>query len=186
MLDSEILELYFARDERAVEETQKKYGAYLYTVSHNILENEEDAREAVNDTYLGAWNAIPPQRPCAFSAFLAKTARNIALKKLRADSAKRRGRGQSAAALEELGECIPSPAGIEAAIEERELARILDAFLRELPETEQRIFMRRYWFMEKTKDICRDYGFSEGKVKMMLLRTRKKLLQKLTKEGINI
>ncbi|MBQ9747134.1 MAG: sigma-70 family RNA polymerase sigma factor, partial [Clostridia bacterium] len=91
-----------------------------------------------------------------------------------------------AVTLEELGECIPSPSGVEKELEARELAHILDTFLRELPETERRIFMRRYWFMEKTQDICRDYGFTEGKVKMMLLRTRKKLLKRLTKEGVNI
>ena len=186
MLDSEILDLYFARDERAISETQKKYGAYLYTVAYNVLENSEDAGEAVNDTYLGAWNSIPPQRPCAFSAFLAATARNLSLKKLRAFGAKRRGGGEAAVTLEELGECIPSPSGVEKELEARELAHILDTFLRELPETERRIFMRRYWFMEKTQDICRDYGFTEGKVKMMLLRTRKKLLKRLTKEGVNI
>jgi len=186
MQDSDILDMYFSRDERAIGETEKKYGAYLHTVAYNILSNEEDTKETVNDTYLGAWNSIPPQRPSAFSSFLAKIARNLALKKLRTNGAKRRGGSEALITMEELGDCVPSHSDVEKEIEEKELSLILDAFLRELPETERRVFIRRYWFMEKTRDICRDFGFTEGKIKMMLSRTRKKLMHKLLKEGVNL
>ncbi|MBQ8403609.1 MAG: sigma-70 family RNA polymerase sigma factor [Clostridia bacterium] len=185
MEDSDILALYFARDERAIEETQKKYGRYCRTVAYNVFANEADAEETVNDTYLGAWNSIPPQRPRIFSAFLAKITRNLALKKQRANMAARRG-GEAELTLLELCECVPASSDVEKEMEARELSAVIDTFLRGLPETERRVFMRRYWYMDSIDDICLAHGFTEGKVKMLLSRTRKKLLERLVKEGVNL
>lgn len=185
MKDSDIVELYFARDERAIEETERKYGRYCRTVAYNVFANEADAEETVNDTYLGVWNSIPPQRPRIFSAFLAKITRNLALKKQRTKSAQKRG-GEAELTLLELCECVPDESDVEKELEVRELSAVIDAFLRELPETERRVFMRRYWYMDSIDDICRTHGFTEGKVKMLLSRTRKKLLARLMKEGVNL
>ena len=184
MDDSKIIELYWARDEKAIDETRTKYGRYCYAIASNILHNHEDCDECVNDTYLGAWNSMPPRRPQMLSTFLGKITRNLSLKKLRNRLADKRGGGEAELALEELEECIPSQHSIEEAILEEELTKILDTFLRKLPETERRIFLCRYWYFDSITSISTRYGFGKSKVKMMLLRTREKLRTYLEQEDI--
>lgn len=184
MDDNKIIELYWTRDERALEATRTKYGHYCYTIAYNILHNREDSDECVNDTYLGAWNSIPPHRPQLLSTFLGKITRNLSLKQLRTRSAQKRGGGEAALALEELEECIPSQSSTEEAILEEELTKTLDIFLRTLPETERRIFLCRYWYFDSISAICIRYGFGKSKVKMILLRTREKLRHYLEQEDI--
>ncbi|MBR6537114.1 MAG: sigma-70 family RNA polymerase sigma factor [Lachnospiraceae bacterium] len=186
MEDTEIIALYWARDERAVSETAEKYGRYCHSVAYRILQNKEDSEECVNDTYTGAWNTIPPHRPELFSAFLAKITRRISLNRLRNKTAERRGSGQYTVTLEELTECIPSSLSAEDTLETHELTRIINKFLDGLPTDERRVFLCRYWYLDPIKDIAKRFSFGESKVKMMLKRTREKLLIHLEKEGITL
>lgn len=186
MEDTEIIALYWERDERAVSETAEKYGRYCHSVAYRILQNNEDSEECVNDTYSGAWNAIPPHRPDLFSAFLAKITRRISLNRLRSKTAEKRGAGQYTVTLEELAECIPSSRTAEDTLETHELTRILNKFLDCLSKEERRVFLCRYWYLDSVKDIAKRFSFGESKVKMMLKRTREKLLVHLEKEGISL
>lgn len=184
MEDVQIVDLYFARSEQAIEETANRYGSYLLTIARNILISRSDAEEAVNDTYLGAWRSIPPHRPQRLSTYLGKITRRVSLGRWKAANAQKRGGGEVSLALEELGECLPGGDSPERAMEQKELTQLLGAFIRNLPETEQRVFVCRYWYLSPVKTIARDYGFSESKVKSMLSRTRGKLKACLEKEGI--
>lgn len=186
MEDTDIIALYWERDERAVSETAEKYGRYCHSVAYRILQNKEDSEECVNDTYTGAWNAIPPHRPELFSAFLAKITRRISLNRLRSKAAEKRGAGQCTVTLEELAECIPSSLSAEELFETRELTRIINKFLDGLSTEERRVFLCRYWYLDPIKDIAKRFSFGESKVKMMLKRTREKLLIHLEKEGISL
>ena len=182
MEDSKILDLYWDRDEQAIAESKSKYGNMLRTLAYHILHNREDSEECENDTYLGAWNAIPPARPSNLSAFLAKLVRNIAITRHRANSADKRGGGEAAVSLHELDECIPDPR--EGTWDAGELAQTLNTFLASLPTKERQVFVCRYWRCDAVADIASRFGFSQGKVKMMLMRTRQKLRTVLEKEGI--
>lgn len=180
--DHEIIELYWARSESAVHETDEKYGAKLHTLSGRILPDAEDAEECVNDTYLGAWNAMPPQRPLAFFAFLARICRNIACDKLDKLRAKKRS-AEVSALTEELSACIADPTAAREA-ESREIAEALNSFLSTLPVDARLFFMRRYWYMDSVKAIAEKYGCGESRVKTSLHRTREKLRDYLQKEDI--
>ncbi|MBQ9745424.1 MAG: sigma-70 family RNA polymerase sigma factor [Clostridia bacterium] len=179
MNDEEIISLYWARNERAIEETHVKYGHFCYSIANNILKNNEDSEECVNDTYYNVWNTVPPKRPNVFAAFLGRITRNLSLKRYRAKTAKKRAGGQEA----ELSECIPDGAHIDERLSAEELGKSIDSFLRKLPLHEQQIFVLRYWYNEKVADIAKRSGFGESKVKMVLSRTRKKLASHLAKEG---
>ena len=182
MEDTGIIDLYWARDERAVEETDRKYGAYCRAISYRILKNRQDVEECLNDTYVRAWNAMPPQRPFALGAFLGKIVRNLSLNYYRAGHAQRRGGGQVPLLLEELKDCAAeSP---EQALEAAELSRLLDRFLRSLPQKECCIFMRRYWYLDPVDEIARRYHMPLGTVKSSLFRTRQKLRAYLVQEGV--
>ena len=182
MDDNKIIELYFRRDESALSETDKKYGRYCYSIAYNILFDREDSKESVNDTYLGAWNTMPPKRPAVLSSFLGRITRNIALKRYRERSAAKRGGGAVAVSLEELSECIAASDTVERTMERQELSRIVDSFLRALPEGERNVFIRRYWYCDEISAIAKRYGATKGKIKMMLLRTREKLAKELRRE----
>ncbi|MBR0281436.1 MAG: sigma-70 family RNA polymerase sigma factor [Oscillibacter sp.] len=183
MEDKEIVSLYWKRDERAVSETSEKYGAYCYAIAYNILSSPEDAEESVNDTWVGAWESMPPHKPDALSAFLGKITRRISLKRWRNRNAAKRGGGVVELALEELKESIPAGQAVEDALAERELPRLIDAFLDVLPDVEQRVFVRRYWYLDSIADIAKRFGFTQSKIKSMLHRTRRKLRDYLRKEG---
>lgn len=184
MDDSRIIALYFQRSEDAVAQTDAKYGSYCFSIAHSILLNQEDAKEAVNDTWLGAWNAIPPHRPNSLAAFLGKITRRISINRFLAARTAKRGGGEPELALAELSECIPSPMDVEREVEAKALTEILNRFLRELPDTERRVFVRRYWYISSVEEIAKQFGFSQSKVKSMLFRTRNKLRTILEKEGI--
>ena len=186
MEDTRIVDLYFARSEQAITETAHKYGAYLFSIAQNILYSRPDAEEAVNDTYMGAWRSIPPHRPSRLSTYLGKITRRCALEKWKASHAQKRGGGEVPLALEELADCIPGNDSPQQRMEMKELTRLINSFLKALPETEQRIFVCRYWYLMGVKTIARDFGFSESKVKSMLSRTRGKLKMCLQKEGIEV
>ena len=183
MEDTKIIDLYFARDEQAVTETDKKYGSYCFSLANAILPNRQDAEEAVSDTYWKTWNAIPPKRPAVLKLFLAKITRNTAFTRWRQLSAQKRGGGELELALEELNECIASGATVEDAINGRELAVTIRSFLDTLPHREQDIFLRRYFFVEESGAIARRYGMKQATVLRTLSRTRSRLKEFLKQEG---
>ena len=183
MEDSKIIDLYWARKEQALSETDAKYGSYCRTIAHNILHNHEDTEECVSDTWLHAWNAMPPQRPGVLSAFLGRITRNLSFDRCKYQQAEKRGGGALPLALDELGECIPARSGVEHELEHRELAAAIDAFLRTLPEETRNIFLRRYWYCDATADIAARYGLTESKVRVTLHRTRGKLAAYLQERG---
>ncbi len=184
MKDSEILALYQQRNEEAITKTATKYGAYCYSIAHNILSSREDSEECVNDTWLKAWNAIPPQCPNHFSSFLAKITRNLSFNKYKASKTMKRGNGEIPLALDELLECIPSGNSPEKLAEDGELVQSINLFLSTLPERERNIFIRRYWAVEPMTMIAKRYQMKEGNVRASLFRSRKKLKLYLEKEGI--
>lgn len=186
MEDKQIVTLYFERNECAIAETAKKYGRYCYGIAYGILCCQQDAEETVNDTYLGAWNAMPPHRPEKLSTFLGKITRRLALMKWKAMHTQKRGGGQLQLALEELGECISGGVSPERVIEQKELTQHLNVFLKKLPDAEQKVFICRYWYIMSIKEVAERFGYSESKVKSMLSRTRKRLAVYLRKEGVTI
>ncbi len=175
MEDIHIIDLYFERSEDAIKATSEKYGAYCYRVAYGILHSREDAEECVNDAYLGAWNSIPPARPNCLQAFIGRIVRCSAINRLRYKTAEKRGGGEAAIAISELGDCIPDCTSNDAGHGESELSEKINAFLAGLSAIERKIFVRRYWYLDPIELICRESGFSENKVKMMLYRLRKRL-----------
>lgn len=186
MDDNAIIDLYWARDEQALTESDRKYGKLCRSVAYNILRDQEDTEECVNDTWLRAWNAMPPGRPGVLSAFLSRITRNLALDTYKAARAEKRGGGQLPVVLDELAGCIADGQNVEDEMAYRELTQILDRFLRQLPEKECCVFLRRYWYVDSTKEIARRYGMPEGSVKSQLSRTRAKLKKLLEQEGIAV
>lgn len=184
MEDHAIIALFWAREERALEETAHKYGSFCRSIAYNILCNREDTEECVNDTWLRAWNSMPPQRPSILSSFLGKITRNLSLDRFKLSHAGKRGGGQLPLALEELGDCVSGGESVEDQLAMKELSRLLDRFLRDLPERECCIFLRRYWFVDSIREIALRYQMAEGSVKSTLYRTRQKLRLFLEKEGV--
>lgn len=184
MEDAHIVDLYWARSETAIDATSEKYGKYCYAIAHNILTSAEDADESVNDTYLAAWNSMPPQRPSVLSSFLGKITRRISIDKWRARNAEKRGGGEIILALDELSDCVPFGTNVEQVIEAAELGKAIDRFVMALPLMERRVFICRYWYLDPIASICQRFGFSQSKVKAMLHRTRNSLRNYLEKEGL--
>lgn len=184
MEDAQIVELYFARSEQAIVETDTKYGGYCYSIAYNILVNSEDAEESVSDTYLAAWRAMPPRRPAILATFLGKITRHLSIDRWRSRSAYKRGGGEMPLALEELGECVAGGESPEQAVQRKALAATVNRFLAALSETERSVFLCRYWYFDSLADTAEHFGFTESKVKSMLHRTRKKLRTQLEKEGL--
>lgn len=184
MEDEAIIELYWQRSEDAIVQTDRKYGRYCRTIAYNILADDADCDECLNDTYLKAWNIIPPQRPRLLSALLAKITRNLALDRRKYNRAEKRGGGQVPLALEELSECIPGGRGGEEAIENRELTALLNRFLLSLPQRSREIFVLRYWYLCSVQQIAERMGLGQSNVKMTLFRARQQLKTLLEKEGV--
>ncbi len=183
MLDEEILALYFRRDEAAITQTEKKYGAYCRQIASRCLPGAEDCEECVSDVWFRAWNAIPPQRPENFQLYLGAIVRNLAFSRWRKRYAQKRGGAAVELALDELAECIPAPGVPEEIVEARELGEAVDRFLAGLPVRERRIFLWRYYFTASAAEIAARYGLKEAHVAVLLSRTRKKLRTFLEKEG---
>ena len=184
--DSKIIDLYWARKEQALSETDAKYGNYCRTIARNILRNFEDTEECVSDTWLHAWNSMPPQRPGILSAFLGRITRNLSFDRCKYQQAAKRGGGALPLALDELGECIPAAGRVEHELEQKELAAAIDRFLRTLPEKDCNLFLRRYWYVDSISVIADRYGMKENTVKSILFRTREKLRKFLGEEGIAV
>ena len=183
MEDREILGLFIERDSRAIAESQQKYGPVLQRTARNILSDPSDAEECVNDTYLAAWNAIPPAEPRSLGAYLIGLTRNISISRLRERYAQKRGGGEYAVAFEELEEVISAGRNPEEEIESRELGLVINRFLSSLKEDDRVIFVSRYWLTEPVKEIAGRLAISESRVKSSLFRSRNGLRKQLRKEG---
>ena len=181
--DEEIVNLYFDRSEEAIAACQVKYGKSCHTVAYNILRSDEDAEECVNDTWLRAWNSIPPERPTRLGAWLSTVTRRLALTRYEKKTAARRNGGMEAS-LEELSECVT--AGSLTIADEVALSEAINGFLASLPTRTRMIFMRKYWYMDSIADIAKALGMGESAVKVTLHRTREKFRKHLAKEGITV
>ncbi len=181
MEDNEIVELYFSRSEEAIPKTRSKYGNFILAIALRILNNRSDAEECENDTYMGIWNIIPPQRPFNFQAFIGGIARNLALKKYHFINAEKR-KPQAAVSLSELEECISGNDGRN--FSDGELSAAINEFLASLNEESRKIFLLRYWYFLSIKGICKKLGISKSKAESSLFRTRKKLKKFLTERGL--
>lgn len=186
MDDQQIIDLYWARSEVALSATADKYGRYCYGIAYAVLADRGDSEECVNDTYLRAWEAIPPRRPQRLGTFLGKLTRNLALDRYRCSHREKRGGGQLPLALEELGDCISGADHGQQLPDELTLAETVNRFLGGLPPQTRRIFLRRYWYFSPIQEIAADFALGESRVKMTLLRTRRKLRDYLEKEGIEL
>lgn len=181
MKDEEIIRLYFDRCESAIAESDEKYGAYCEKIADNILHNKSDNEECVNDTWIKAWNTIPPTVPLKLSVFFGRITRNLAIDRYRRQKSEKNGAGQIAVCLDELNECIGDGKNLA---DELDLKETLDGFLYALNADSRRIFMLRYWYMYPIKQIASMCNMSEGAVKMSLQRTRNALKKHLEKEGV--
>ena len=184
MEDRKIVDLYWQRDENAIPETAAKFGGYCRTIAMHIVSNAQDAEECVNDTWFHAWNRMPSERPSVLSAFLGCITRNLAINTIKAKNRIKRGGGEAALALDELSECIPDGKSPELLIEEKELEEAIGRFTAGLPETERTVFVLRYWYLAPVAEIADKLQCSQGKIKSILFRTRKKLKTMLTEEGL--
>ena len=182
MNDNEMIDLFFTRDPQAIQAAKDTYGGYCAYIAGNLLQNRMDQEECLNDTWLRAWNAIPPSRPQHLGPFLGKITRNLALKKLEwRQAAKRRCPGP--VSLEELENLLPDERFAPDASGE-EIGACINAFLAQEPKEARQVFLRRYWYFDSVADIARRYGFTQSKVKSMLLRSRNRLREYLEQEGV--
>lgn len=185
MEDNEIIELFWQRSQRAIAETDQKYGGRLQTLSMNILHDRQDAEECVNDTYHATWNTLPPERPNYFFAYLAKLARNFSFGKY--DYYHAQKRCVTVVELsDEIENCIPAPNDLEQKLDSKEIGRIISTFLYEQSSEMRAVFVRRYWYMDPIKDIAEMFRISESKVKSILFRMRNKLREHLEEEDIHL
>lgn len=184
MNDSQIIALYWERNEDAIRVTDQVYGPRLFAISDRLLHSRQDAQESVNDTYLKTWDTVPPQRPVYFFAYLAKICRNFSLARIQWNTAAKRN-AEVIALTREMEECIPDRS-IERRLEGEELGELLNAFLESISLENRRIFLRRYWFSDSVQEISDRYHISQSKVKTQLHRTRKKLKEFLEQEGITV
>ena len=186
MQDSVIVQLYWDRDESAISHTQRKYGPYLTKIANNILADREDSVESVNDTYMAAWDSMPPQRPAVLSAYLGKLTRRISIDLFRKRTSQKRGGGEYALSLQELGECVSGGTDPEKAVETKALTQAIAAFLESQPVQVRQVFVGRYYYMDPVKEIAGYCRISESKVKILLYRARQALREYLQKEGFAV
>lgn len=186
MEDTEIVALYWARDEAALAESERKYGGYCRAIALGILESREDAAECVNDTWLRAWEAMPPRRPSRLDTFLGRLTRNLSLDRWRARRARKRGGGQVELALHELEECLPSGDRPERALEAKTLAESLDRFLEALPREKRVLFIQRYWYLRPVEELAALHGMRKNTAASTLFRLRAQLREHLEREGFTV
>ena len=184
MDDERIVDLYWARSEKAISETNAKYGSYCRTVAFNILADAQDAEECLNDTYMKAWNSMPDHRPSRLAPYLGKLTRWLSLSRLRQENSLKRGGGELPLALDELAEVLDSGEDTQRRLEIRELNRELRRLLDRLDKDERDVFLSRYWYLASSAEIAEKFGFTVSKVNTMLHRTRKKLYRQLKEEGL--
>ncbi len=186
MDDNGIIQLYWDRNDQAIIATSEKYGHYCKAIARNILNNEEDAEECVNDTYLNAWNSMPTHWPEQLAAFLGKITRNLSFNKYKRNHSEKRGGGEITLVLDELTDCVSDIDTVEQTIDRQELAKAISSFVKGLPVEKRNIFVRRYWYADSVSDIAKDYGMLQGTVSKTLERTRKQLKAYLTERGFEL
>lgn len=186
MDDEKIVQLYWDRNEQAIPATADKYGNYCTSIAKNILGSHEDTEECVNDTYMSAWNSMPPHRPGILSTFLGKITRNLSIKRYRHNTADKRGGGQAAVVLNEIAELVSGTDSVEQAIDRRELVKAIDRFLDGLPTDKKNIFVCRYWYFDSISDIAKRFGMTENNVSVTLKRLRLKLYNYLIERGFEL
>ena len=182
MEDSKIIDLYWARKEQALAETDAKYGSYCRTIARNILRNFEDTEECVSDTWLQAWNRMPQDRPAYLGAYLVKIVRALSISRFR--SLHRQKRGGAGCLTDELTDCIPDGSDLQAEYENGRLAQTINRFVQSLDEEKQRVFVRRYFFSDSIEEISASMGIGKSKVKTMLFRLRGELKSVLEGEDL--
>ena len=184
MEDTAIVDLYWKRSDRAISETDRKYGRYCHSIAFNFVRNNEDAEECVNDTWFRAWNLMPDKRPSVLSTFLGGITRNLAISVYRRETSQKRGGSEMPVALDEMSECVPSDADLEQDYEIKEFEEAIGMFVSALPEIEQKVFVARYWYLAPISEIAERMHFTQGKTKSMLFRIRNKLRVYLREEGL--
>ncbi len=184
MEDAEIVDLYWQRDQQAIAETDKKYGAYCQHIAYAVCSDRLDAEECVNDTWLRAWGAMPDKRPTVLATFLGKITRNLAINRFQRRTRKKRGGGETELALEELEDCIPAALDVERRYELQEFRQAIGRFVSGLSETEQKVFVARYWYLCPVEEIARRLQISSSKTKSMLFRLRNRLRLYLKEEDL--
>mgnify|MGYP003289013883 FL=1 len=183
MDDKQIIDLYFARDEQAIAETEQKYGRFCWRIAMNVLDVWEDAEECVSDTYLSAWKQIPPTRPQSLKAFLGRIVRNLSISRFRAMRAKKRYNGMEVL-LSELGDCVPSDQHVEQIAEAKEFSGYISEWLDSLPEEDCMLFVRRYWFGDAVQELAEKCGITAAQMAQRMLRLRKGLRAALEQKGV--
>ena len=186
MEDEQIVSLYWARNEAAIRETETKYDSYLGKIAYNILADYEDSRESVNDTYLAAWNSMPPHRPSVLSTYLAKITRRLSIDVFRRRTREKRKASEYAVSLSELEDCVSSGNTTEEAVNAKLLADAIGIYLRLQPEEVRNAFIGRYYFLDPLKEVAAYCGMTESKAKTLLFRTRQGLKEYLIKEGFTV
>lgn len=186
MEDHKIIDLYWNRSESAISESSAKYGNYCHSISYNILHNTEDVSECVNDTWLAAWNTMPPKRPDLLGAFLGKITRNLSLNRYKANATKKRGGSQTDLALSELEDCLSSGNPVEESVDQLILTKAIESYLLGQSRQRRMVFLRRYWYLSPIDEIAADFSMSRSKTTSLLFRMRKELKLHLEKEGILI
>ena len=184
MEDSTIVDLYWARSDLAISESEQKYGRYCHTIAYNICGTDQDAEECVNDTWLRAWESMPTERPAILSSYLGRITRNLAIDRIKERTRQKRGGGAAALALDELSECVPGGTEPERSLEEKELEAVIGRFVAGLPQTEKTAFILRYWYLAPLEEIADRLRSGKGRIKSILFRTRKKLAAYLKEEGL--
>ncbi|MBR2408783.1 MAG: sigma-70 family RNA polymerase sigma factor [Lachnospiraceae bacterium] len=183
MEDKQIIDLYFARDEQAITETEQKYGRFCWRIAMNVLDVWEDAEECVSDTYLSAWKQIPPTIPLSLKAFLGRIVRNLSISRFRTLRAKKRFQGMEVM-LSELGDCVPSDHNVEQTVEAKELSGYISEWLDSLPEEDCALFVRRYWFGDSVQELAEKCGITAAQMAQRMLRLRKGLRSALEQKGV--
>lgn len=186
MDDSKIVQLYWDRDEQAIPATSDKYGTYCISIAQNILGNQEDAEECVNDTYMSAWNSMPPHRPKILSVFLGKITRNLSLNRYKQNTAGKRGGREVPVVLDEIAELVSDTGSVEQEVDRKELVKAIDAFLDRLPTDKRSIFICRYWYFDSVSKIAARFGMTENHVSVTLNRLRVKLHNDLLERGFDL
>ena len=186
MEDKKIIDLYFQRDEQAIKETSSKYGNYCFGIAKSLLNDPSDAEECVSDTYLRAWNSIPPHKPRQLKLFLGRITRNLCVDRLRTNTAQKRGSGETELALEELAGCISAGGDPADALELKQLQQAMGSFLHTLPQRERDLFLCRYFYVESYRALAKRFHIREENARLILSRVRGKLRDFLTKEGFDV
>ena len=185
MEDIQIIDLYWLRDERAISETDSKYGAFCHKIAMNILRSFQDSEECVSDTYGRCWDTMPPQRPGSLRAYLGTIIRNLSISRYRSSRAQKRF-GGAEVLLSELSDCVPAPENIQRTVEAGELGELISRWLDGLGEEDRALFLRRYWNGDAVKDLALELGVRPNALTKRLLRLRESLRRSLEREGVAV